>query len=149
MNTRDGDVRPKVSHVRRIRPDFRDLPFDELLPGVTARTDVVLTEEVVGEYVRLGGGVASDVVPPSVYCTFLPMFSAMGGRMEQGTVHVGHRIDAVRAVRVGTTLTAEVAVTEAVEERDRRRVVVETRFLDGDAVVCTSTGTYFWGHASR
>ncbi|GAA4690891.1 hypothetical protein GCM10023215_29600 [Pseudonocardia yuanmonensis] len=136
----------------RITQQFPDIPFAELSPGSRFHAELHLTEELVREYIRLAGvrtRQPQDTVPPSLYCTFLPMFQAMGGRMEQGTLQVGQRIRVRRAVTVGTVLAAEVTVREAVEVHGRRQVVVETVFSDRDVVTCVSTSTYFWGYARR
>jgi enoyl-ACP reductase-like protein len=143
MNTRPSPVATTMGVVPRIAQQFPDIPFDELPPGLSATAELYLSEEIVGEYLRLVGAPVREPVAPSVYCTFLPMFHALGGRMEQGTVHLTQRIRVLRPVFVGTLLSADVRVIEARRVGRRRRVVVEIVFRDGDTVACVSTGAYY------
>lgn len=131
---------------------FLDIPFEELVVGARSRTEFVVDHELVRSVERLVSGGAPAAGPPgvhpAVYCTFLPLFHAMGGRMEQGTVHVGQRLRVLGPVPVGSTLGVEVTIAEArLDARGRRRVVLDAVYRLAGAVVCTSTGTYLWGHA--
>ncbi|SHK14961.1 hypothetical protein SAMN05443637_10380 [Pseudonocardia thermophila] len=126
---------------------FEDIPFDALTPGRTFRAELHLTEDLVREYGRLCGTADEPrtTVSPAVYCTFLPTFRALNGRLEQGTVHVEQRLEVRRAVPVGTVLEAETTVRS--RQGTRRQVVLETVFTDDAGIVCTSTSTYLWGFA--
>jgi acyl dehydratase len=133
----------------RIAQEFTDVPFHDINRGDVFSTTYHLDEALVAEYDRLVGAAHGGRVSPWVYCTFLPMYRAMDGRMEQGTIHARQQMVVHRPATVGTTLDVAVRVAEKYEKDDRRFVVLEVVFSDGRGPVCTSTGTYLWGYATR
>lgn len=135
----------------RIAQEFADIPFAQLEPGSVYRTTYPLTPELVASYDRLVDAPPGEraVVPPWVYCTFLPIYRAMGGRMEQGSVHARQQVEQFGAARVGDVLSVAVTVTEAAMRRGRSTVVLDTEYArDGD-VVCRVRSTLLWGYATR
>lgn len=132
----------------RIVQEFADVPYEELEPGAVYTTTHHLDRALVAEYDRLVGAAHDGTVPPWVYCSFFPLYRAMDGRMEQGSVHTRQHAVVHRSAQIGTTLTVEVRVTEKYEKKERRHVSLEIVFADGDGPVCTSTGTFLWGFAA-
>ncbi|GAA4936777.1 hypothetical protein EV188_11480 [Actinomycetospora succinea] len=133
----------------RVAQEFADVPYEDLEPGVVRTTTHRLDPSLVAEYERLVGPSPDGSVSPWVFCTFLPMYRALGGRMEQGSIHTRQRMVEHRPVSVGATLTVELRVLEKIEEGGRRHVTLEIVFADEAGPVCSSTGTYLWGHATR
>ncbi|MHA6796935.1 hypothetical protein ACVGVM_25995 [Pseudonocardia bannensis] len=135
----------------RIAQEFADIPFASLVPGSVHRTTYPLTPDLVADYDRLVGAPAGrrTVVPPWLYCTFLPIYRAMGGRMEQGSVHARQQVSQHGEARVGDVLDVAVTVTEATLRKGRPTVVLDTVYAREDDVVCCVTSTILWGYASR
>lgn len=136
-------------------PQWRDIPFDELRPGAAHRCEYTVDPATVAGYVELLDGAARQVpavgsdVPSSVYSSFLPMFRALGGRMEQGTIHTHESITVhPPAARVGDVLNAEVMVTSAESDGGRRRVEVQTVFTHRGRAVCTTRSRFLWGFST-
>jgi acyl dehydratase len=134
----------------RIAQDFSDIAFEDFDSGDLFHTTHYLDPAVVAEYDRLVGAPGSrPTVPPWAYCTALPMFRAMDGRMKQGSIHARQTMIVHGPAAVGATLDVEVRVAEKYERAGRRQVVLEIVFSDAERPVCTSTGTYLWGYATR
>ncbi|WP_214367706.1 hypothetical protein [Pseudonocardia sp. H11422] len=135
----------------RIAQEFADIPFATLVRGSVHRTTYPLTPELVASYDRLVGAAAGEraVVPPWLYCTFLPIYRAMGGRMEQGSVHIRQEVSQHGAARVGDVLDVAVTVTEATLRKGRPTVVLDTGYAREGEVICRVTSTILWGYASR
>ena len=129
----------------RVVQEFPDVPYDDLELGVVYTTTHDLDEALVAEYDRLVGAEPDGTVPPWVFCSFFPMYRAMNGRMEQGSVHIRQHTVMHRPAQIGTTLTANVRVTDKYEHKGRRHVSLEIVFADSDGPICTSTGTFLWG----
>jgi acyl dehydratase len=134
----------------RIAQDFSDIAFEDFERGDVFHTTHHLDPAAVAEYDRLVGAPdARATVPPWVYCTALPMFRAMDGRMEQGSIHARQTMTVHGPATVGATLDVEVRVAEKYERAGRRHVVLEMVFSDAGRPVCTSTGSFLWGYATR
>jgi acyl dehydratase len=134
----------------RIAQDFKDAAFEDFVCGDVFHTTHHLDPAVVAEYDRLVEAPGSRAtVPPWVYCTFLPMFRAMDSRMKQGSIHARQTMTVHGSAAVGATLDVEVRVAEKYERAGRRHLVLEIVFSDAERPVCTSTGTYLWGYATR
>jgi len=135
----------------RIRQEFADIPVDRLEPGSVHRTTYPLTRELVAAYDRLVGAppAGGTTVPPWLYCTFLPIYRAMGGRMEQGSVHAKQLVEQLGAARVGDVLDVTVTVTEAGIRKDRPTVVLDTEYARDGTVLCRMRSTILWGYAAR
>lgn len=132
---------------------FDDLPFGELCVGEVYSTRYELSAGMVQRYLSLleeaGHHVGpTAVVPAAIYCTFLPMFRAMGGRMEQGSIHT-HQSVTVHGppARVGDVLDVDIAVTRTSVDGDRRRVEVAASFSHDGRFVCTTRSKYLWGYS--
>jgi hypothetical protein len=130
-------------------PVFEDVAFDDLVEGTVYRTTYRVDPGVVGAYQRLVGEepATTGEAPPWVFCTFLPMFQAMGGRMEQGSVHLLQRMEHFGAVDTGDELDVALRVVQKDVRGDRRQVVLETVFHRGGELKCRSTATFLWGYA--
>lgn len=136
-------------------PRWRDIPFDELEPGVARYSFYALDpatvahiEGVLDPSHRPPPGIGAGV-PPLVYTSFLPMFRALGGRMAQGTIHTHQSITVHSpAARVGDVLDAEVTVVSAEADGDRRRVDVQTVLTHQGRAVCTTRSRYLWGFSA-
>jgi hypothetical protein len=134
---------------------WSDIPFDELKPGVARRCEYSLDPAMVAGYEELLDGarrpppaVGADV-PSSVYSSFLPMFRALGGRMEQGTIHTHQSIALYApAARVGDVLDAEVTVVSVESDGRRRCVEVQTEFSHQGRAVCTTRSRFLWGFSA-
>ena len=135
----------------RIRQEFADIPFARLRSGSVHRTTYALTPELVAAYDRLVGAprAGGATVPPWLYCTFLPIYRAMGGRMEQGSVHAKQSVEQLGSARVGDVLDVTVTVTEAAVRKDRPTVVLDTEFTRDGVMVCRTVATILWGYAAR
>ncbi|RZT88874.1 hypothetical protein EV383_5827 [Pseudonocardia sediminis] len=135
----------------RIPQEFDDIPFAALVPGSVHTGRYPVTTELVAAYDRLTGSGparADGVAPSSVFSTFDPVYRAMGGRMEQGSVHVGQRILPFADARVGDVLDVTVTVAEAAYVRDRPTVVLEVDYRRGDELVARTRSTILWGFSS-
>ncbi len=134
----------------RLPQEFDDVPFDALEPGRELRTTYHVSAELVAEYDRLiGADRPSTTVRPWVFSTFRPMFSALGGRMEQGSIHTRQRVVVHGPVPVGAVLDVVVRVSGATERKGRRYVDLEIEYAHEGAPVATTTGTFLWGEATR
>jgi hypothetical protein len=135
----------------RIRQEFADIPFTRLRSGSVHRTTYPLTPELMAAYDRLVGAppAGGTTVPPWLYCTFLPIYRAMGGRMEQGSVHAKQSVEQLGAARVGDVLDVTVTVTEAGMRKDRPTVVLDTEYARDGTVLCRVRSTILWGYAAR
>lgn len=135
----------------RVDQEFADIPFEQLVPGSVHRTTYALTRELVAEYDRLVGApeVERTVVPPWLYCTFRPIYAALGGRMEQGSVHVRQHVEQLGEAHLDDLLDVTVTVSEASVRKGRPTVVVETEYARGDTVLCRVLSTVLWGYAAR
>jgi len=134
---------------------FEDIPFDELTTGTVRRTRYRLVPTTVAAFLAAVGDGSDDVhepgapVPPSVYCSFLPMFRALGGRMEQGTVHTHQSVTLHgERARVGDVLDVDVTVASAETDGRRRRVEIVTAFSCHGRAVCTTHSRYLWGYVA-
>jgi len=136
--------------VGRLPQEFDDVGFDALDPGRELRTTYHVSAELVAEYDRLvGAREPSTTVRPWVFSTFRPMFAALGGRMEQGSIHTRQRVAVHAAVPVGAVLDVVVRVTGATERDGRRHVDLEIAYAHDGTPVATTTGTFLWGEATR
>ncbi|TCK22501.1 hypothetical protein [Pseudonocardia endophytica] len=134
----------------RLPQEFDDVPFSALEPGRELRTTYHLSAELVAEYDRLVGAERpSETVRPWVFSTFRPMFAGLGGRMEQGSIHTRERVVVHGSVPVGAVLDVVVRVTGATERNGRRHVDLEIAYAHDGTPVCTTSGTYLWGEATR
>lgn len=133
----------------RLPQEFDDVPFAALEPGRELRTTYPVTAELVAEYDRLVGAEPSTHARPWVFSTFRPMFSALGGRMEQGSIHTRQRVVVHGPVPIGAVLDVVVRVTGATERNGRRHVDLEIEYAHEGAPVATTTGTFLWGEATR
>jgi hypothetical protein len=143
-----------------ITRSYADIPFDRLRDGDTFRATYDISPELVAEYAALitdgsdgSDGEAPDpdergIAPPWVFCTFLPMFEAMDGRMAQGSIHARQSVQIHRPVAIGTRLDVEITVELAFVRGDRQRVVIVNAYRAGGELVCTTTATYLWGWAA-
>jgi hypothetical protein len=134
---------------------FEDIAFDDLTLGIVRRTGYELAPTMVATFrsaVDAGLGEVPEAgtpVPPSVYCSFLPMFRALGGRMEQGTVHTHQRVTMhAEPARVGDVLDVEVMVACTETDGRRRRVEVVTVFSNRGRAFCTTHSRYLWGYTA-
>ena len=134
----------------RLPQEFDDVRFSDLEPGRELRTTYQVSAELVAEYDRLVGAERpSTTVRPWVFSTFRPMFSGLGGRMEQGSIHTRQRVVVHGSVPVGAVLDVVVRVTGATERDGRRHVDLEIEYSHRGSAVCTTTGTFLWGEATR
>lgn len=133
---------------------FEDIPFDELSVGEVRGTRYELGAEMVAALRSLVDGIddqepVEDAVPSAVYCSFLPMFGALGGRMEQGSIHTHQSVTVHEPpARVGDVLDVAVTVAQASVVGDRRRVVVATSFSHEGRPVCSTRSHYLWGYSA-
>lgn len=135
---------------------FRDIPFAELRLGERRRTRYELGLDMVSAFysiTRRGERdeplKAGDPVPPAVYSTFLPLFHALGGRMEQGTIHTHQSVElAAASAYVGDVLDVEVTVVRAEVSGGRRRVEIATEFRREGRLVCRTRSRYLWGYSA-
>ena len=135
----------------RIPQEFDDIAFDALVPGSVHTGGYAITAELVAAYDRLtGSGPARSpgVAPSSVFATFDPVYRAMGGRMEQGSVHVRQRLLPFADARIGDVLDVAVTVFEAAYVRDRPTVVLEVDYRRDDELVARTRSTILWGFSS-
>ncbi|MBW0105973.1 hypothetical protein [Pseudonocardia sp. KRD291] len=135
----------------RIHQEFDDIPFDALVPGSVHTGRYPITAELVAEYDRLAGPGpvrGPGVAPSSVFATFDPVYRTMGGRMEQGSVHVRQQILPFADARVGDDLDVAVTVAEAGYVRDRPTVVLEVEYRRGDELLARTRSTILWGFSS-
>lgn len=134
----------------RLPQEYDDVPFAALEPGRELRTTYHVSVELVAEYDRLvGADRPSTTVPPWVFSTFRPMFQALGGRMEQGSLHTRQRLVVHGPAPVGAVLDVVVLVTGATERNGRRYVDLEIAYAHEGAPVATTTATFLWGEATR
>ncbi|HZZ46149.1 MAG TPA: hypothetical protein VFE65_04635 [Pseudonocardia sp.] len=135
----------------RIAQEFPDITFAQLEPGSVFRSTLTLAAELVGTYDRLVGAPPGErtVVPTWVYCTFRPVYQAMGGRMEQGSIHARQQIEHVADARVGDVLDVQVTVTTAEVLKGRQTVVLSTEFTRDGAVLCRVRSTILWGYTTE
>jgi acyl dehydratase len=140
-----------------ITRSYADIPFDRLCEGEVFRATYDVSPALVAGYAALvtgssdepaPGGGERGIAPPWVFCTFLPMFDAMNGRMAQGSIHARQSVHVRRPVAIGSRLDVEVTVERAVVRDERQRVVIVTAFWDHGELACTATATYFWGWAA-
>lgn len=135
----------------RIAQEFVDIPFTQLRPGATHRTEYTVTPELVATYDRLldiPPG-ARNIVPPWLYCTFLPVYRALGGRMAQGSIHVRQRVEQLGQARVGDVLDVTVTVAEAAMRKGRPNVVLEVEYGRDGAALARVMSTLLWGGVAR
>lgn len=133
----------------RIPQEFDDIAFEALVPGSVHTGSYPITAGLVAEYERLAGpGPGGGVAPPSVFATFDPVYRAMGGRMEQGSVHVRQQLVRFADARVGDVLDVAVTVAEAAYRRDRPTVVLEAEYRRGDELLARTRSTILWGFSS-
>jgi hypothetical protein len=135
----------------RIAQEFADIPFAQVEQGSVHRTTYPLTPELVASYDRLVGAPPGEraVVPPWLYCTFQPVYRAMGGRMAQGSIHARQQVEQLGEARVGDVLEVTVTVTEAGLRKGRPTVVLETEYARDGMVIARAISTLLWGHAAR
>ncbi|MFR9800907.1 hypothetical protein ACL02T_01230 [Pseudonocardia sp. RS010] len=146
----------------RIAQEFADIPFARLVPGSVHRTRYALTADLVATYVRLVADADTDavdtpdaaadgprIVPPYVYCTFLPIYRALGGRMEQGSVHTRQRVAQRAQAFVGDVLDVEVTVGAAELRAGRPTVELLAEYARRGVLICRTTSTILWGYAAR
>ncbi|GAA4692411.1 hypothetical protein GCM10023215_31900 [Pseudonocardia yuanmonensis] len=153
----------------RIAQEFADIPFARLVPGSVHRTRYALTADLVATYGRLVDDAGEDadndaaavgtpdvaaadtprLVPPYVYCTFLPIYRALGGRMEQGSVHTRQRVEQRAQAFVGDVLDVEVTVGAAELRAGRPTVELVAEYVRRGVLVCRTTSTILWGYAAR
>lgn len=134
----------------RIRQEFADIAFDELVPGSVHTGRYPITAELVAEYERLAGpGPGGGTAPSSVFATFDPVYRAMGGRMEQGSVHVRQQVDRSADARVGDVLDVRVTVAEAAYRKGRPTVVLDAEYRRGGEPLARVRSTILWGYSTR
>lgn len=142
--------------------EWREIPFDELAVGHVWHTTYELDAPTVrGFYALVGHEPGADATPggatagaitapvsPMVFSTFTPMFRAMGGRMEHGTVQTHQVVDLHGAPAfVGDVLDVDVRLLSAEQDGDRRRVEIEVEFGRVGQPVCTTRSRYLWGYS--
>ncbi|MFD7008968.1 MULTISPECIES: hypothetical protein [Rhodococcus] len=132
-----------------------DVPLDQLRPGTTLYSRFELRSDIVAAVRELVDGVpvpipvAGEPVSPAVYSSFLPFYRALGGRIEQGTVHTHQSISVnSEPAKVGDVLDADVTVVSAELNGDKRPVVVDIVFRSGSRWVCTTRSRYLWGYSA-
>jgi hypothetical protein len=135
----------------RIAQEFADITYAELKPGSVFCSTYPLTAELVDTYDRLVGAPQGTrtVVPPWAFCTFRPVYQAMGGRMEQGSVHARQQIEHIDDARVGDVLDVQVTVTTAEVRKGRQTVVLTTEFSRAGSLLCRVASTILWGYSSE
>lgn len=138
-----------------------EIPYDRIHAGDVFHAVYRLTpdlvrayDELVGDDARDGGArtgdpVPGDPVPPWVFCAFTPLYDALGGRYEQGTIHLRHRLESFAVARVGDELDVEVRVAEKYVRKSRDHAVMEMDLRRGADLVCRITSTFLWGFAKR
>ena len=135
---------------RRVPQEFADIPFEDLVPGAVHTGTYPVTADLVAEYERLTGpGPGGGVAPPSVFSTFDPVYRAMGGRMEQGSVHVRQQVGPITPARVGDVLDVRVTVAEAALRKGRPTVVLDTGYRRDGELLARVRSTILWGFSSR
>lgn len=138
-----------------------EIPYDRIHAGDVFHAVYRLTPELVRAYDELIGTDArdgrpparapapGDPVPPWVFCAFTPLYDALGGRYEQGTIHLRHRIESFAVARVGDEFDVEVRVTGKYVRKNRDHAVLEMDLRRGGEPVCRITSTFLWGFANR
>lgn len=138
----------------------KEISYDKVAEGDVFRARYALTPELVGAYDELIGTDArdgrlapapahGDPVPHWVFSAMAPLYDALGGRYDQGTVHLKHRMESFGTAHVGDVLDVEVRVARKYERKGRDHAVMDMDFLrDGD-LVCRVTSTFLWGFAKR
>lgn len=133
----------------RIAQEFTDIAFDALVPGSVHTGRYPITAELVAEYERLAGpGPGGGLAPSSVFATFDPVYRAMGGRMEQGSVHVRQQVERHGDARVGDVLDVRVTVAAAAWRNDRPTVELDVEYRRDGALLVRVRSTVLWGFSS-
>lgn len=130
----------------RIAQEFADFPYDELELDRVWTSTYEISQQLVDTYNAQVGATGDGTAPPWVFCAFLPTYRALGGRMEQGSVHTRQTAEHFGTTRIGEVLDVEVRVAERFERGDRRHVVLETRFYGAERDLrCRLETTLLWG----
>ncbi|MQA06536.1 MAG: hypothetical protein GEV07_28785 [Streptosporangiales bacterium] len=135
----------------RIAQEFVDFPYDELQLDQVWTSTYEIAAELVDAYDRQVGAHRQSsrrTAPPWVFCTFLPMYRALGGRMEQGSVHVQQTAEHHAVTYVGEVLDVEVRVSDKRERDGRKRVALETSYRGAERDLrCRVHTTLLWGYS--
>lgn len=136
----------------RIAQEFADAPYHALDRGQVFESTYNITPELVETYNRLVGHAdqpLSRVVPPWVYCSFLPLYRALGGRMEQGSVHTRQKVEHVAPTQVGEVLDVQVRVADKFERDGKRHVVLDIEFYGiAHDLRCRIETVVLWGYSA-
>lgn len=129
--------------------DYADVAFETLDPRRVYRSTYRLAPEVVERYCAIAGVEPDgELAPPWVFCSFRPIYDALGGRFAQGSVHIRQQTRMSGRVRVGAELDVELTVAEKYVRNDRNYAVLEATFSADGAPRCVSRLTVLWGYAA-
>lgn len=129
---------------------MREIGYHQITKGDVYTGSCIVSSDMAKAYASfVGAEEPYDVVDPWVFCSFTPWYRALGGRPEQGTVHLRQRTELYGRTRVGEALQVEVRVAEKGIRKDRPYVRLETLYKDNGRVRCSSTATFLWGYAQR
>lgn len=130
---------------------YRDIPIDELACGARHRSTQRFNQATIDEFARSLGRVpheaSDDHVPAWAFTSLDPVFSALGGRMPQGSVHFEHDSELVEpAVPLGADLEVLVEVRELGERKGRPWVVLRVTYTQpSGGLVYSCDDKYLWG----
>ncbi|MQA88562.1 MAG: hypothetical protein GEV03_29115 [Streptosporangiales bacterium] len=128
---------------------LEEIPYDRIGEGEVYRTTYRVIREVADAYGELVGDGPGEAAPPWVFCSFVPLYDALGGRFDQGTIHLRQRMELFGRVDVGDELDVEVRVAEKYVRKGRNYAVLDVGFLRDGALKCRSTSTFLWGYAAQ
>lgn len=139
---------------RTVMEQRTEVPYDRIDVGDVYRTTYRITPEIAAAYRRLVGevvteGTTSPFAPPWVFCSFVPLYDALGGRFDQGTIHLRQRMEMFGRVQVGEELDVEVRVTDKYVRKGRNYAALEVSFLRDGEVTCRTGSTFLWGYAAQ
>lgn len=135
---------PRRMHAAQRLPD---VPFEIFADTTVFETEFTLSEADLREYEDLLGlppGHHDAGAPAWALCTFEPLYSALGGRVAQGTIHARRSVSINALVPINVPLAVRVDADVA-ESDERRRVILRTRFVHGATSVAETIDTFLWG----
>jgi hypothetical protein len=128
---------------------MKELDYAALHVGDTYRATFAFTEELVRDYVEtLGLTYKSDGrVPSFLFAIYKPVYAALGGRIAEGTIHIGQRMEHYREVAVGEVLDVVVTITDKYRKKERDYIVYAIEFCKDGEVCCKQVTTQIWALA--
>jgi hypothetical protein len=128
---------------------MKQIRYEDVEVGDEFRTQFALTEELVADYRRVLDWPGDDkrTAPPAIFANCRPWYSAFGGRIAEGSIHLRQKMEHNADVYVGDSIDVKLRISEKYNKKGRDYLSFEIEFLRAGQLACRTSTTVLWAYA--